>query len=63
MNSREIATMRAMEWEHCKGSLKAILASFWDWEKYRGAEDLSFNQLCEIVEKFIEVFGEGAALD
>lgn len=62
-DSREIKTMRYMEWERVKGSLRAILASYWDWD-YTKAETGSFwYELDEMVKQFIKDFGESAGLD
>ena len=62
--SREIRTLRAMEWERAKGSLRAILASVWDWDKdYADDPDIkTFRELKDMVEGFIEEFGDEALL-
>jgi hypothetical protein len=44
--SMEIRTMRMMEWERAKGSLGAILASYWD--------DDNYPKMKKAVTKFIE---------
>ncbi len=54
-DSREIQTMRVMEWERVKGGLYAILAAYWDDEEWRECAD--------IAEEFMRTFGEAAGLD
>lgn len=61
--SKEIKILRYMEWERAKGSLKAILASFWSWDKTGSRDNLTFEELSQMVDDFIKDFGESAALD
>lgn len=56
-DSTEIKTMRYMEWERAKGSLRAILASYWNMPH------IDYEELNDAVEKFIEEFGEEGGLD
>jgi hypothetical protein len=56
-DSQEIKTMRYMEWERAKGSLRAILASFWDFHSN------GWDKLHDMVDEFIREFGEEAGLD
>ncbi len=37
--SKEIRTMRYMEWQRVKGGLQAILHSYWDNGSYREVKD------------------------
>jgi hypothetical protein len=53
--SKEIRTMRYMEWARVKGSLQAILASYWYDSSYY------YNTKC-VVEKFIEEMEEECGL-
>ena len=63
-DSIEIRTMRAMEWERVKGSIRAILAAYWDWDQTRDpSEDLSWKDLNTLAEDFILAFGEAAGID
>lgn len=62
-NRRIIQTLRHMEWERAKGSLNAILASFWEWNVTHFEDEISFDELVEMVKKFIKDFGEATALD
>ena len=55
--SKEIMTMRAMEWERVKGRIKAILVSYWD------LDDTTFNELNKISDEFITKFGELGGID
>jgi len=54
-DSREIKTMRAMEWERVKGGINAILSSYWDFDDY--------GKLDVIVDEFLERFGETSGID
>ncbi len=55
--SKEIETMRMMEWERAKGSIRAVLASIWDMEQDK------FTALDEMAEKFMQDFGEQSGCD
>jgi hypothetical protein len=57
MDSQEIITMRYMEWERAKGSLRAILASYWDLPPDE------WDELDLRIAEFITEFGEVAGLD
>ena len=54
-DSREIKTMRAMEWERVKGGINAIFSSYWDFDDY--------GKLDVIVDEFLERFGETSGID
>ena len=55
--SNEIKTMRAIEWERAKGSIRAVLASMWD------AGQDKFTELDEMADEFMTKFGEEAGID
>ena len=63
IESHEIKTMRYMEWERAKGNLRAILASFWEFNPMSTPGEPTWDDLCDMVEKFIREFGEAAGLD
>ena len=50
MESREIKTMRHMEWERAKGSLKAILETYWSGDR---APD-NYCEIDYIISEFIK---------
>ena len=56
-DSKEIIAMRAMEWERAKGSIRAILALYWNL----GSE--KFNELDKIAKDFFTEFGEKGGID
>lgn len=56
-DSKELKTLRYMEWERAKGSLNAILASYWT----TGQQD--FQELKDLVGNFIDEFGGKGGLD
>lgn len=64
-NRQIVQTLRYMEWERVRGSLNAILASFWGWDiSCPGNDDnVPFKELVKMVEDFIEKFSEAAALN
>ena len=63
-DSREIKTMRYMEWERVKGGINAILASYWDWNAdIDSGEDLTWEQLSDMAQQFMLEFGEAAGLE
>ena len=56
--SREIQTMRQMEWERVKGGLHAMLSSYWDGPDYRGGgnesnESYEYIKAKDKIEQFI----------
>ena len=52
MDNQEIKTMRYMEWERAKGSLRAILSSYWEFNPMSTPDEPTWNDLCDMVEKF-----------
>ena len=55
--SKEIRTMRIIEWEKVKGSIQAILASYWS------CGEKVHNNLEVIVNEFIDHFGTVGGFD
>jgi hypothetical protein len=55
-DSKEIKTMRYMEWERIKGGINAILVSYWN------PNCSYFDEAAKIAEKFIEEFGEKSGI-
>lgn len=55
--SREIETVRYMEWERAKGSIRAVLASMWDMDQDE------YEELDKLVENFVNKFGEKSGCD
>jgi len=55
-----IEVMRYMEWEHAKGSLRAILASYTESDQENISE---WRKLDKLLGEFIKSFGELSGCD
>ena len=55
-DSIEIQTMRMMEWERAKGSIRAILSAYWE------INDDKYAELDGMAREFMRKFGEAGGL-